>query len=213
MLSLPRGVRVVRVSPSQLQFDVDRMLERAVPVTADLEAPPPGFRVLDIEVSPRRVTVGGPAALVESIRELRTERIVLGSEPGVVERSAVLRRDDPALRVTPAQVDVHLRLEEIFTTREFKNVPIGVSGADAKAVRLKTRWVNVSVRGPERLLRTLEFDPSVVRVEAERLNPGLHRLKVQVDLPDGLELGTVRPDEVEVQVSAPPRPTAKKASR
>jgi YbbR domain-containing protein len=207
MLSLPRGVRVVRVSPSQLQFDVDRMSERSVPLVADLEATPPGFRVVDVEVTPRRVTLSGPASAIDAIREVRTERVPLGTQPGVVERSAAVRRDDPGLRVSPSRVDVHFRLEEVFMTREFKNVEVGVRGADAEAVKLKTRWVNVSVRGPERLLRTLEFDPASVRVDANRLAPGSHRLKVQVELPEGLELGTVRPDAVDVQVGGGKKPS------
>ena len=200
MLTLPRGVRVVRVSPSQLQFDIDRMADRAVPVAPDLEAPPPGFRLVDVEVSPRRVTVSGPTSVVEGIRELRTEHVATGSQPGVVERTAVVRRDDQALRVAPGRVTVHFRVEEIFTTREFKNVEISVGGANPSPVKLKTRWVNVAVRGPERLLRALEFRDGSVRVDPERLDPGRHRLKVQVELPEGLELASVKPEEVEVQI-------------
>ncbi|MGH7804206.1 MAG: CdaR family protein, partial [Candidatus Binatia bacterium] len=201
MLTLPRGVRVVRVSPSQLQLDIDRMSDRAVPVAADVEAPPPGYRIVDLEVSPRRVTVSGPTSAVEAIREIRTERVAPGSQPGVVERTAVVRRDDPSLRVAPGRVAVHFRLEEIFTTREFKNVEVSVGGPNPKAVKPRTRWVNVAVRGPERLLRVLEFGPGTVRVAAERLDPGRHRLKVQVELPEGLELASVKPEEIEVQVA------------
>lgn len=201
MLTLPRGVRVVRVSPSQLQLDIDRMGDRAIPVAADLEAPPPGYRIVDLEVSPRRVTVSGPISSVEAIREIRTERVEAGAQPGVFERSAALRKDDTALRVSPQRVSVHFRLEEIFTTREFKNVEISVGGSNPSPVKLKSRWVNVAVRGPERLLRTLDFGDGIVRVDADRLEPGRHRLKVQVELPEGLELASVKPEEIEVEVA------------
>ena len=111
MLSLPRGVRVVRLSPAQLMLDVERLVERVLPVDVEFaERKPNGFRLLDTEVDPRAVRVSGPANEVDGWKAVKTQPVVLPARGGEFEAEGVLRNPGELTRFYPDRVTVRGRL-------------------------------------------------------------------------------------------------------
>ncbi|MGH7897327.1 MAG: CdaR family protein, partial [Candidatus Binatia bacterium] len=130
MLNLPRGVRVTRISPGQVTFDIEAVIDKPVPVALNFGgATPNGFRIVDGEIRPAVVTVTGPAGLVNRLKSIPTGPLHLSATTGSFEEFVTLERPGDAVRLSPDRVTVRGRLEEATITQDFKNVEIGVRKA------------------------------------------------------------------------------------
>jgi YbbR domain-containing protein len=201
-LNLPRGVRVVRVSPVQVTLELERVIERLVPVAASFAGSvPSGYHIADLEIRPPQVSLIGPAHEVEPVKSVLTSPLELPPGPATFEIAAVVERPGELVRVSPERVTVRGRVEEIVASRRFRGVDVGVRNADGP-FRLRPPQVEVTVRGPQRLLDGLELSRDHVFVNLEGLAPGVHRDKIKLALPEGLEAIEVKPAEIAVQILA-----------
>jgi YbbR domain-containing protein len=202
MLNLPRGVRVVRLSPVQVTLDVERMVRKTLPVAANLAGlAPAGYRLTTTEIRPASVLVYGPAREVETLKAVTTEPINLMDGANTFEEWVNLESPGDLTRLSPERVFVRGRLEEVSVSQDFPQVEIGVRNASHR-VRIQPQRVDVRVRGPKRLLEGLKLSGEHVYVDVRGLAPGAHRGKIELALPDGVEALELRPAEVAVQVLA-----------
>jgi YbbR domain-containing protein len=213
MLNLPRGVQVTRISPVQVTLEIDRMIERSLPVAANLAAAtPPGFRVVDGEIRPASVLVSGPASQVEALRNVPTGTLHLPTTTGNFEEAVALEHPAELLRLSPERVVIRGVIEEIVTTRDFRNVEIGTRNPPPQ-YRLRPRSVDVTVRGPQRLLRDARLSSENFYVDLNGLPAGYHAQRIEAVLPQGLEVLEIRPPETTVEVPGLPTPAHPKRTK
>ncbi len=75
-IDLPRGVRIVSRSPSQIEVEFERRGKKAVGIRADLEGEPAaGFAIKNVVVEPPRVWLVGARSDVLRLSEVVTETI------------------------------------------------------------------------------------------------------------------------------------------
>jgi len=83
---MPRGVRVVRATPSEVRYRFERSLVRAVPVrvrfTNDGRN---GYHVAGIKVSPPELQISGPQSRVARVASVDTDPVDVGSATGPKE--------------------------------------------------------------------------------------------------------------------------------
>jgi hypothetical protein len=110
-VQVPRTARVSiqDVEPRTIEFDVDRVVRRDVPVAlrAQVEAES-GFAVArPINVTPAMVRVSGPRALVAALDSFPTEPLEIRGLTGPFERAVPLdTASQPLLHVSPREVTV-----------------------------------------------------------------------------------------------------------
>jgi len=201
-LNLPRGVQALRINPSQVTLEMERVGHKAVPVRLRLNGkPPPDLLIADTKVSPETVQVTGPASDVRDIAAVNTEPLeVSTSTPGTLERELLLDPTGDYISLSANRVAVQVRIEEVQTTRDFKGVAVEVRNAGTP-YRLTPDRVRMTVRGPKRLLSNLELESGAVYIDAGGLALGAHTLKPSVDLPAGVELGSLEPAKVDLLLS------------
>lgn len=204
MLNLPRGVRVVRVSPVQITLEVERVVRKSLPVSAGVTGSvPAGFRIAETEIRPPTVMVTGPAREVEPLKIIVTEPIKLPAGQSTFEESILLVKPGDLMRLLPESVTVRGRLEEVTSSQDFKQVEIGVRNA-SRQTRILPARIDVTIRGPQRLLKGLKLSGDNVFVDVAGLAPGAYRGKIEVALPEGLEAQELRPNEVSVRILGEP---------
>ena len=197
---LPRSLKAVRFDPATITLRADRRTMRRLPVKPDLAGTPAlGYTIADSAVSPEMVEVTGPARMVDDLKQVTTEPIDLRGTTQSVQRNVLLDRLDPALTFVPDVVRVTVTLDESIAARDFPKVPIatpdGVKDVAPAAVDL-------TIRGPQRLLHNLKLDPGIAYVDVTGLAPGTHTVAVGVRVPDGLKLVSVTPTRVRVRIGA-----------
>jgi YbbR domain-containing protein len=193
---LPRRLKLVRLEPQRLKVQVERMLRRRVPVRAELAgAPALGYMTAESSVRPAEVEVAGPKSKVEDLKEVRTEPIDMqGLERGF-QRNTLLAWAGDLVSFTPDHVLVSVSVEEVSVSREFKDVPVRVTNTRGRQVTLDPAQADVTLSGPQRLLHNFKLDDGALFVDADELEAGTHRVKVQTTVPSTLEVTRRRPEQ------------------
>lgn len=106
-IKLPRGVRLVRVTPGEVRFNFDRSLTRQVPVEPRFTGETPGEHVVAVSVDPAEVTIVGPRKHVMSTAHVLTDAIDVSSVTGFEKVQVNVYSPDPFERfVSATQVTV-----------------------------------------------------------------------------------------------------------
>ncbi|MFN8625334.1 MAG: CdaR family protein [Candidatus Binatia bacterium] len=199
LLNLPRGVKVVRITPAQVTLELERVGHKSVPVHLRLEGKPPGdLRVTETKVAPDSVQVSGPVSDVDDVQTANTEPLDIRQVgAGTIERELGLEPPSEYLSFSANKVAVQVRVEEQMGTREFKSVVVTVRNALVPHA-VRPERVRVAVRGPKRLVDTLDLGKGAVYVDAEGQASGRRVVQPHVDLPEGVELLSMEPAKVQL---------------
>ena len=205
-LNLPRGVKVMRISPSQVTLELERVAHKSVPVHLRLVGKPPlDLQVADTKVSPETVQVTGPESDVEEVHAANTEAVDISkATAGTIERELPLDSLGDYVSFSADRIAAQVHIEEVSVTRDLKRVPIELQHA-ASGFRLVPEAVRLTVRGPKRLLNSLKVTAGMVSVDAASDDAADHMVKPSVELPAGIELVAMDPAQVKLVAPAPKR--------
>ena len=202
MVRVPRGVRILDIEPSRIPVHLERVKRASVAVAiAPSGDPRPGFKVDVMKVTPEKVQVTGPVSMVDRLASLETEPIDLTNLAASTQRSVGLVRPDQ-LTVKPEMVSVEIAVVPVVTTREFKRLSVEVRNVD-QPFQLKPPRVNLTVRGPQLAVQSLELEDGAVSVDGGGLEPGEHMMETEVALPPGVELLKRDPPVVRLEILEP----------
>lgn len=203
---LPRRLDVVRLQPGRVAIAADPMRARRIAVGVETVGDPPeGFRVVRTTVEPARVAVSGPARQVDDLDEARTVAIDLHDATEPFTRRVLLRWAGDFVTFEPEHVTVRVEVEEVLVTKEFSNVAVRLVAPPG--AKLEPPTVALTLRGPQRLMKTFSFPAGAAYVQVDALQPQEEQLvEVQVDLPAPFEVVTRRPDlhRVTLEAAGPP---------
>lgn len=206
-LNLPRGVRVTRVTPAQITVTLETIGRKTVPVELLVEGEPPAdFRIVSTAVDPPEVAITGPESVVESVESVVADVVRLDDAS-----RETIRREVPVgplgeyVKTTPGAVAIEIVIEEIVVERRFDEAPISVMATGAREVQIEPAQASVVVAGPRRLVEPLESG-ALLGIDAAGLSVGAHIARLVANLPEGVTLLELDPEEVTVTVMAPTPP-------
>jgi YbbR domain-containing protein len=207
-IRMPFGVKVVKVSPSILTLNLERTLQKIVPVRPRLVGrPAPGFEVGEVGSDPVEVRIAGPRSRVQEVEAAFTEPLSIEGAQSNVSDVVNMGLEDPLLRILGSpRVRATVHIQEVEGERALDGLPVDVRGA---AAAIRPASVRVVVAGPASLLRSLT--PGDVRpwVDASAVAPGASA-PVTVELAPGhagLRVKATSPASVVVRAARPARRT------
>jgi hypothetical protein len=200
-LDLPRGVSVVRLTPSEVTLEFAATLRKRVPVrVAFTGKPPAGLRVTWTKVAPESIEVVGPADQVEQIKTAATVPVDLAEAgPGLIERDLALEAPREYVSYSAGLVHAQAMLEEPERVRTMPNVAIIVRNSPYRTI-LAPPAVQITVRGPRSSTESLELDHGAVYIDAAGREPGSYQVTPAVELPADVELVKQEPSTVQLRV-------------
>jgi YbbR domain-containing protein len=99
-IRIPFGVKVVRINPSTLTLNLERTVQKMVPVRARLLGrPAPGYEVAEVTAAPPEVRVTGPKSRVQEAEGAFTEPVSVEGAASTVVETVNLGVEDPLLRI------------------------------------------------------------------------------------------------------------------
>ncbi len=197
MFPMPRQTTVTNVSPPEVVLDVDRIVQRDVPVHVDLQGPVGnGYEIVGSSTIPPMVMAIGPSRFVGPLRQINTLTLDVRGASADVDRRVNLESPGPAIALGTTTVDAKVAVKEKIADREFHGLPVGVRDSDYR-FRVNPTRASVTVRGP--VLKLAEAAPNVY-VDAKELTPGSHDVPLQVSLPDGLQVVRQSPERVRLRL-------------
>ena len=152
----PGGMSVVAIRPSEVNVTLDRKTERQVPVQVDVIGRPSlGYEPESVEASPGKVTVSGPATVLQTLDFVFTRPIDLQDRQDDFDLEVDLSPPPPPLRLKEKHVGVSVRIVEELVTRPFDNLV--VRGDDAPAgTRFVPDKITVKLKGPRNLVDAID---------------------------------------------------------
>ena len=175
---------------------------RSLPVTVPLAgSPPPGFVVGAITTDPVVVAVGGEAADLSPLQFVQTEPVSVTNETSDIVATVALDLPAGVVALGISRVEVRVPIRPVSETRLFQ-VGIDLTGErnDLEYAVARDR-VLVTLRGSPVDLDRLAQTSFTVALDVSGLGTGSHDVPARVDLPAGLELVTISPRNVVVEVT------------
>lgn len=197
----PRGVRIMRISPSVINLKLDAKGERSLPVSVRLGTKiPPGYRVARVDAAPETVKARGPAAALNRMTAAETVPVELESAKGQFTREARLITAEEAVTFAPDRVAVTVAIEEEMITREFSRVEVRARGVTGKFT-VSPRQASIKLTGPKRILGDLRLGPDQVYLDLKGLAPGTYFVRLNFNLPKEIKVAEQKPDRFRVTIS------------
>lgn len=148
---LPASVRVKEIEPRTIRVTVERVIEKEVPITPRFEGEPrSGYEVIDWQITPATVKIGGSESQVRDITEASTETVRLTDRTGPFSDMVAIDIGSPNLSISDAnggKVMLAVNIGEARKERVIDNVTVTVFDAPPRA-RPNPRVVRVTVYGP-----------------------------------------------------------------
>jgi len=199
-----RGVLVesVFLEPSLTRVSVEieqKEFSRALVISPQVVgAPAPGYNVVSVSVSPTTIIVSGSQSFVEEAVAIRTQPIdVDGAEEDVV-RTVSLDVAPGTKVIGNVNVTVTVKIAAALGQLVFA-VPVSVTGlGDGLSVAGALSSVQVTLFGPLPELLHLNPNDITASVDLNDKSAGTHRVKVKVMTPDGVEVRSTSPQEMEI---------------
>lgn len=177
----PRTVEIVSIRPDFINIQLDRKTNKEVPVKVRFSgATPEEYTCGDVELSPTKITLWGPSAVLEKINEVFTEPIALDAktvESFECETKIVVPQK---LEATPDKVRVQVEVYKKIDVRKFFSVPLDVlssSGSSFKVTKIIPTNVDVTVQGLKSAIERLSEKDVKPFIDLSRISsPGVYEM-------------------------------------
>ena len=165
--------------------------------------PAENYEVVGIEVYPLQITVSGEQSILDGMQSIGTEILDIQDAMVDVKRTLKIQQYDGITTVpsSPNEVDVLVRIKEktiekslIFRNIDMVNIP---QNADAD---LESASYEIVIRGPVTVMDSIDEEAVRLYVDLSDISRGEHRLKIMADIPAGVELVSIEPNEAVVKV-------------
>lgn len=113
-LNLPTGLKVTRVSPSQVEVQLDRIQEKSLPVNVALVGKPAeGFKVDSVRTVPARISVEGAERDLRGLEAISTEPLSVETLKEDIEKVMPLTYEGNYSQLSEDKVEVFVDIEPV----------------------------------------------------------------------------------------------------
>jgi YbbR domain-containing protein len=194
-IRVPFGVKVVKINPALMRLNLERTLQRVVPVRPRLLGrPAAGHEVAEVTSTPAEVRIAGPKSRVQEVESAFTEPVSVEGATSTVTDDVNIGLEDPLLRIQVSpRVKVSVKIQELQEKRIFDGLLLEVRGGSATVLPARVRVV---LEGPSSAVRGLT--PADVRPYVELGTTSGPRAPVAVELrgPAGVSIHHTEPADV-----------------
>ena len=204
-ISLPSGVRLLRIKPTDIHLQMDRLIQKNIPIIAVTSGEPQqGFELVSIKLDPSTIPMTGPQRILE--REKRFSTVPIDIE-GLSNSSQLTTSLDLSQDITDLLGETIVRanviIREKMVTEKIHNIPV-LLDVTSKSIKytLDPKFITITADVP---LSQAEDKKKLVtlftaRVKVETLSPGTHTIPVEVTGAKGIQVSSIQPEKVEVDI-------------
>ncbi len=196
----PTGVEVVQVTPGNVAIGFEATTSKIVRVSPAVEGTPAfGYEIGTITSTPATVEVLGPAGALDALQAVITEPVSVAGATSTVRDTVTVGVADRNIRIKALQhVDVSIEMRLAPSERIVSGVAVEVRGG--RAAPPDVVEATVTVRGTAQALEGLTATGLRAYVDVSTARAGKRMVPVAVEVPDGVSVVRVEPDQVSVQV-------------
>jgi YbbR domain-containing protein len=199
----PYGVEIAQITPSTVQFELEKSGRRSVPVTPAIEGDPaPGYVIGRATATPATVEVLGPERRLRDLGSATTEPVSVAGQRSNVTDIVTIGVSDSALRLAETQTaTVTVEVLPAPIERDFAGVPLRWRNLGGNlSARIQPSVIRVTIRGRLPALDAVRAETIDAFVDLAGLGPGQYNLRVQIDATQNFGVAATDPSVVRVTV-------------
>jgi YbbR domain-containing protein len=207
-------IKVKQIVPERIVANIDKVINKRLPIVANLiNEPGAGYKVDKdaLQIDPNAVLVSGAQTVLDKTEFILTEPIDTIGRIRSFRKKVNLEVSSDYEILNPGLIDVFVPLFEAFAQKEFKDVPVRLLDNSKKAfeVLVTPDKVTFLLRGPGKVIETLDASKLLAYVDIVQLEAGKYKLPLQLNLPAGVALTETVPvvdvtiGGVTAQIAAP----------
>jgi YbbR domain-containing protein len=200
-VKVPYRIRVVGIEPSRINAEIDRRVEKVLPVKVIYRGTPrAGYRIAGETVIPPEVVVPGPEGVLRNMKAIETEPIGVMGRSNYFEVLVPLKPVSPLAEAPLAPVSVSVAIAPELQTRRMAEVPVAVLKGTNQTVQitLEPNKTALYLKGQEKPLKALTQADIKAYVEIIGLETGSYELPLKTELPKEIELQRADPSIIKV---------------
>jgi YbbR domain-containing protein len=218
-ISLPSGVRLLRIKPSDIILQMDRVIQKNIPIIAVTNGKPKeGFELISVKFDPQTIPMTGPQRILEKEKRFSTLPIdIQGVTHSFQIATSLDLSEDIADLLGEIIVSANIAIREKRVTKKIKNIPVLVNVAakkidyslDPKFITV-TAEVPLSKSGDKKKLATM----FTAKLKLDNLSPGIHTIPVDVIAEKGVKVSSIQPETIVVEIqNIPENPSQEQNSK
>jgi YbbR domain-containing protein len=206
-IPMPEGLylRVEEIeSPKSIRINLDRLMEKKVPILSRITMVPEEGYIASGEVSlqPQEVSISGPRGFLRNITSIETEKRVLENVTEVVsDRIGLTPPEGYNVKLSFNEVNFSAGVQKAVG-KEITGVPVEIVNlARGRKVEVRPESISVVVFGGENVVNRLTRDEIKVMVDCANAKRNEEaKLQPQVKLPPLVSLIRTEPDSLVVTI-------------
>jgi len=202
---LPASVNVKEIEPASIRVTVERIIEKEVPIIPRFEGEPRiGFEVIDWQIIPETVKIGGAESQVRDITEVSTESVRLADRTESFSEQVAIDIGSPSLTISDdiirkGKVMLTVNIGESQKERVVDNVPVTVKDGPPRA-RANPKLVKVTVYGASSVVDQIIPSDVSVEVDYQRGSSAFTpRINLAAGFADRVTVKSVEPQKVRIR--------------
>ena len=189
----------VRVEPETVTISIpverpSKTVDLNLETKGDL---PDDIEIKNMEIAPE-IEVFGKKELLADIDQISTEELDMSKIENSGKQNIELDFPD-GVTSNDDKVEVEIELEQ---TKQFKDIPIEVTGmddSDVSFVKPKDPEIEVTIKGTDETIKTINEEDLKATIDLSGLEEGEHKVDVELEGPEDITL-KAEPKEVTVEV-------------
>lgn len=201
MVQLPFGVEVQEITPQQVVLSLEREIKKRVPIRLrTVGEVGKDLKLIRKEFSPRNFMIKGPYHAIKKVTLLNTLPVDLESLDGSGELQLKLESIDPRIEIEDLkEINFFYTIKPNKANLTLDNIEIGfLSRSNQYRPRLNRVSVDVLVSADK--LDKIKSKDILIIGNLTGLGRGKHQVKLTADLPEGVNLLKINPEQVEVTI-------------
>ena len=199
-LNIPPSVQLVGVTPAEMEFRIENVLSKTIPVEIpQLGRLHPELELVGLQVEPNSVTAQGPASEVEKITRIESEPIDLRDLASDETRVLNLRIPGKLVELSHRSISASITIRERTSERRLSAVPVVVQPqALAQRVQVNPKSVSVQFSGKANLVKGATREQFRATVTLPDSPLASQELPIVIEGPEGLTIVDVEPSRASV---------------
>lgn len=210
-LGIPLGVKLVSTQPSLIRIKLDSLITKKVPVELQrIGNTPLDHQLTSLDIEPTSVFVKGAKSVLNEVKKVKTELFDLTKVKQSGERNLKLIFNDKRLSLNQSVVRLTYNVKTTRSNMVVKDIPIQflskyrVENSDMRVANLMVLAENMNDLDlkDSKIKVIAELDDQLIEDELGRDEKAFvtTKVKLSADLPSGLHLLKIIPQEIKVRV-------------
>jgi hypothetical protein len=196
----------INVEPHEITFTLEPLVERRVPLVADLRgAPAYGFELVQSALTPQNVVIRGARSRVQGVSSLSTEEIDLTGRTGSFAARVKVLLPSALVRIAgEAAADFRATIQESIVKRSIDGVSLAAQDLSPRfAVKVALPPGGITIQGSQLAVDAVRADQARLLVECSTVHrAGQYTLRVRPEALPSVMVLDWSPRELTVDVAA-----------